>query len=189
MKNNQSAEKFALIAGELLSAGKYTEALENFNQCLRYAESKSQVLSDAYAGRASAFFKSEQLENCLENIQCAIDTSVCDEKCKSLKAFQVTCLKEKKNISSEKSDDQFIKLSLPAHKKIPFIAECLEVRENDVYGRYIMTTRDLNPGDVVVLEEPFYKVLSAEKRHLRCAICLRQNRLNLFPCAKCPTGE
>lgn len=189
MKNNQLAEGFIRKADELRVAGKYTEALENYNQCLRYAASKSQVLSDAFAGRAKVYFAASQLEKCLDNIQSAIDACTCDATCEAFKTFQAKCRENQTTIASEKDDAPFVKLSLPAHKKIPFIAECLEVRENDVYGRYIMTNKDLKPGDVVVLEEPFYKVLDPKERHTRCSVCLKQNQLNLFPCAKCSDGE
>lgn len=194
MKNIQLAEGFSLKADEQLTAGQHAEAIESFNQCLQYAPNNpSQVLSEAFAGRAKVYFETRQLEMCLESIQCAIDASVCDEKCESFKTFQLQCRENLKNVASEKvgddDDSQFFKLSLSSHKKIPFIAECLEVRENDVYGRYIMTTNDLNPGDIVVLEEPFYKILDPNQRHTRCAVCLQQNMMNLLPCVKCSDGE
>lgn len=190
MKSDQLAEGFRLKADELRLASKHTEALENYNQCLRYAASKSQVLSDAFAGRAKVYFEAKQMEKCLDNIQSAIDACVCDETCEAFKTFQSKCRENQKIIASDKCDaSPFFKLSLPAHKKIPFIAECLEVRENEVYGRYIMTNKDLKPGDIVVLEEPFYKILDPKERHTRCSVCLQQNQLNLFPCAKCSDGE
>lgn len=191
MKNNQVAESFLQKANECLATKKYNEALENFNQCLRLAVSNSKVLSDAYAGRSKVYYEAQLFEKCLENIQCAIDASVFEDKCKVFEQFQEKCTERMKEIASDCENDtwSFFKLSKPAHNKIPFIANCLEVRENDVYGRYIMTTSDLKTGDIVVVEEPFYKVFETSKRHMRCAICLRQNMLNLFPCANCSDGE
>lgn len=189
MKNHQLAENFSLKAVACVSANLYTEALENFNQCLRYAPNKSQVLSDAFAGRAEVYFQVQHFQRCSDNIQLAIDTSLSEEKCKTLKAFQEKCREKLMSISSDNSTRNLISLTKPAHKKIPFIADCLEVRENEIYGRFIMTTRDLSPGDVVVLEEPFYKILGPKQHNTRCAVCLQQNVLNLFPCAKCSDGE
>lgn len=192
MKSDQLAESFSAKAGECLSLKKYAEALENYNQCLRFAVNKSQVLSEAYAGRSRVYYEVKQFEKCFDNIQCAIDASVDEEKCKSFKTFQQEYREKLNNIASENNDNDtcdYFKLTQPAHKKIPFIAECLEVRENDVYGRYIMTNSNLIPGDIVVVEEPFYKVLDPKQRHARCAICLQQNKMNLFPCAKCSNGE
>lgn len=169
MKCDEVAESFILKADECFSSRKYAEALENYNQCLRFAENKSQVLMDAFVGRSKVYQAVQQFDKCVDNIK-------------------EDCREKFSDISSDKSDNEtwsFFKLSHPAHKKIPFIAECLEVRENDVYGRYIMTNKDLNPGDIIVVEEPFYKVLDPNQRHNRCAVCLRQNMMNLFPCEKC----
>jgi hypothetical protein len=190
MKNNQVAEKFIVKASECFSAKQYTEAFENFNQCLRFAVNKSQVAADAYAGRAKIYYRVNKFELCSDNIQSAIGACVCEEKCKVYKQLQEDCDESLKNISSENDEaDSFFQLSQSPHKKIPFIVESLEVRESDVYGRYIATTKDLNVGDILVLEEPFYKVLDPKFRHVRCAICLQQSMLNLFPCANCSDGE
>lgn len=191
MKCNQVAETFSLKAGEFMVEKRYTEALENYNQCLRFAEGKSAVLSEAYAGRAKVYCEVQQLEKCNENIQSAIDTCECDEKREEFHKLREHC-ENLRNVASASGDTDarsFFKLTRPAHEKIPFIASCLEVRENDLYGRYIMTTSDLKTGDVVVVEEPFYKVLDLNQRHTRCAVCLRQNMLNLSPCLKCSKGE
>lgn len=192
MKSNRKAETFISKAQECLTSKNYTEALENYNQSLRFAVSKTKALSDAYSGRSKVYYEAQQFEKCLDDIQCAIDASVCEEKSKTFKSLHDKCNERLSVIASDSDDNgkwDFFKLTQPAHEKIPFIADCLEVRENEVYGRYIATTRDLKPGDIVVVEEPFYKVLHTENRHTRCAICLRQNMLNLFPCVKCSNGE
>lgn len=191
MKTNQVAEGFLVKAFECATAKKYTEALNNFNRCLLFAVTKSQVFSDAFAGRAKVYYEVNQHQLCSENYQKAIDACVCEEKCKLYKKLQQECDEISQKFSSEADEipKNFFKLSQPPHKKIPFIAESLEVRENNIYGRYIATTMDLAPGDIVVFEEPFYKVLDPEFRYARCSVCLQQNNLNLFPCAKCCDGE
>lgn len=190
MKNNQVAESFVVKASECYSAKRYTEALKNYNQSLCFAVNKSQVLSDAFAGRAKIYYELNEFQLCRDNIQNAISSCGCDEKRKKYNVIKEDCDEILKGISSENDETKtFFKLSMPPHKKIPFIAESLEVRENEIYGRYIATTKDLKPGDIVVVEEPFYKVLDFELRHERCAVCLRQNMLNLFPCVNRCDGE
>jgi SET and MYND domain-containing protein 4 len=194
MKNNQIAETFLLKAHESFKNANHREALENFNQTIRFATVKSQLIADAFAGRAQIYYEMKQHQKCIENIQNAIQLSVNDENIKKYKKIQNEILGE---ISSEeykvqhekKMSEEFFSLSHDAHKKIPFIAECLDVKENDVYGRYIMTNKDLKPGDIVVVEEPFYKVADLKIRHTRCSVCLKQNLLNLLPCSKCSTGK
>lgn len=189
MKNNQLAESFCLKAEECSSGEKYVEALENYNQCLRFAVNNSPVLSEAYAGRSKIYYETNQFQKCLDNIQWAIEASVCDEKSKTFKTFEEKCHEKLSSCNNNANDEVFYKLTKPAHSKIPFIANCLEVRVSDIYGRYIMTNDDLSTGDIVVLEEPFYKVLHSQQIHARCGVCLKQNVLNLFPCVKCSNGE
>jgi len=45
------------------------------------------------------------------------------------------------------------------------------------------------PGDIVIMEEPFYKIISPSEKNARCAVCLKQNLLNLIPCEKCSAGK
>jgi SET and MYND domain-containing protein 4 len=190
MKNNEVAEGFLDKASDFFTAKQYKEALVSFNQCLRFAANDSQVSAQAFAGRAKVYFEVNQFEMCSDNIQRAISGCVLEEKCKSYKKLQKECDESLENIFlSSKDIKSFFKLSQPVNKKIPFVSECLEVLEDDVYGRFIATNKDLKPGDVVVLEEPFYKVLDPQLRNARCAICLQQNMLNLIPCTKCSDGE
>lgn len=77
------------------------------------------------------------------------------------------------------------KLSYPANPKVPFLIDCLEMRESDEFGRCIMTTRALKPGDIVAIEDPFCEKMAAEMRYVRCEYCLREEYRSLIPCDKC----
>lgn len=192
MKSEDKAKDFIVKADECYAAGCYQEALENFNRCLLFAPSNSKFLSAAFEGRAVVYYEVKQFKKSLANIQCAIHESVCTLDTKRFKELQEKCCKSLSTGSCSKNilaTESFFTLSHPKHEKIPYIADCLHVLENSLYGRYIVTTKDLNTGDIVIVEEPFYKVLDKKMRHARCAICLRQNMLNLFPCSICSDGE
>lgn len=198
MKNNQIAESFLVKAHESFKNAKNREALENFNQTLRFAATKSELIADAFFGRAKVYCQMKQYQKCIDNVQNAIQFAINDEKLKTYKILQDEIQLEISSSTEEDSkvrqqqeneNNEFFSLSHDAHKKIPFIAECLDVKENDIYGRYIMTNKDLKPGDIVVVEEPFYKVTDMKIRHTRCSVCLKQNLLDLLPCSKCSTGK
>lgn len=194
MKSNQIAESFLLKAEASILNQQNRDALENFNQTLQFALPKSQTIADAYAGRARVYCEMKHYQKSIDNIQLALQISMTcnnnDEKINSFKNIHDEILAKISSSSDIKTEsEEFFKLSHDVHKKIPFIAECLEVRENDVYGRYIITTKDLKPGDIVVVEEPFYKILDPKFRHTRCSVCLKQNLLDLLPCNKCSHGE
>lgn len=185
MKNNSEAQIFYEKAIECYSLQQYCAALKQCNQTLRFA-TDSQLLSDAFVMKAKIYNETKYYRISEENFQFAIGACVDEKKSESIKLMQVEL---NENITSKPEENKnFLKLLQPAHKKIPFISESLEVLENDLFGRYIATTKDLNPGDIVVMEEPFYKVLDPKMCHTRCGICLKQNLLNLFPCGKCSKG-
>lgn len=158
MKSNKVAKNYSEKASDLLAVGKNSDALKNYNNCLRYATTESAESSEASAARGKIYtkFGSDSAEN------------IC---------------------SAENVKDDFFKLSHPPNPKIPFIADCLEVKENEIYGRFIATKEDLLPGDIVIMEEPFYKIISPSEKNARCAVCLKQNMLNLIPCEKCSAGK
>lgn len=191
-KSNKIASEFLVKGDKFLAEEKCSEALESYNNCLRFATSDSVESSHAFAARAKIFYRAKLLRECHENIQLARNNAnIIDEVFDhDLLDIEDHVVKFKSSMGEGANDKwKFFKLSCEANQKIPFIVNCLEVRENDVYGRYIATKKDLNPGDIVIVEEPFYKILSPLEKHRRCSICLKQNSLNLLPCATCSTGN
>jgi hypothetical protein len=182
-KCDKTAKEFSAKGEKFLAEGNFSQALDNFNNCLRFTSIGSYESSLSFSARAKIFYNVRLFRECSENIQLAKnDDKVFDEDLRQIEAH-VGSLKSE---SVNKWD--FFKLSHDANHKIPFIVDCLEVRENDVYGRYIATTKDLAAGDILIVEEPFYKVLSSQEIH-RCSICFSQNSLNLLPCVTCSTGS
>lgn len=189
MKSNKVASEFLVKGDKFLAEEKFSEALESYNNCLRFAQNSS-VESLAFAARAKIFYRAKLQRECSENIQLAKNNAniIDDDFDRDLLDIET---KVTSTTSTMESDNKwkFFKLAYEANHKIPFITNCLEVRQNDIYGRFIITTRDLNPGDVIIIEEPFYKILAPQEKHRRCSICLKQNSLNLLPCPTCSTGN
>jgi SET and MYND domain-containing protein 4 len=89
---------------------------------------------------------------------------------------------------------EFFKLSYPANKQLPNVIESLEVNHDTKFGRYITTKQDLNVGDIVAIEAPFFKILKADPEddeypeanmYQYCANCLQDNLMDLIPCDNC----
>lgn len=184
-KCDKVANEFLVKGENFLVEGNFSQALDNFNNCLRFASLDSHESSRSFSARAKIFYNVKLFRECSENIQLAkSNVEVFDEDLRQIEAH-ITSLESEQSVNKW----NFFKLSHDANQNIPFIVDNLEVRENDLYGRYIATTRDLSPGDILIVEEPFYKVLSPLETHRRCSICFRQNSLNLLPCATCSTGN
>jgi SET and MYND domain-containing protein 4 len=191
MKSNKLASEFLVKGDKFLADEKLSEALESYNNCLRYAERDQLEASLAYGARAKVFYRLNLFVECKENIQLARNNNtmideVFDHDLRDIEDhFSSTIVDDNEGVNKW----NFFKLTHEANHKIPFIAECLEIRQDDDYGRFIATTKDLNPGDMVIIEEPFYKVIGSTETQKRCSICLKQNSMNLLPCTSCSTGK
>lgn len=184
-KCDKKAKEFSAKGEKFLAEGKFSQALDSFNNCLRFTSIDSYESSLSYSARAKIFYNVKLFRECSENIQLAKSND---------KAFDEDLRQIEKHVASVENNEsvnkwEFFKLSHDANEKIPFIVNCLEVRENEFFGRYIATTKDLLPGDILIVEEPFYKVLSPLEVNRRCSICFSQNSLNLLPCVTCSTGS
>lgn len=184
-KCEKTAKEFLLKGEKFLTKGNFSQAIDCFNNCLRFAPINSGDSLRSFSARAKIFYNLKLFRECIENIQLAkSDDEVYDDDLRQI---------EERAVSLENDDGvnkwKFFKLSYDANHKIPFIVDCLEVKENYIYGRYIATNKDLSPGDILIVEEPFYKVLSPIEAHRRCSICFNQNSLNLLPCVTCSTGS
>lgn len=83
----------------------------------------------------------------------------------------------------------FFKLSHPLSKKNPDVIEYLQVKNDCHFGRYVFTTKDLKPGDIIAIEKPFFRFIDSSARHLRCSHCLKSNKLKLIPSELCSSSK
>lgn len=76
-------------------------------------------------------------------------------------------------------------LSLEPNPSIPFIVDCLQMKTSPQKGRYIVTTKELTPGQIISIEEPFVNSLEKEHRYRKCANCFAEKFMHLIPCPRC----
>jgi SET and MYND domain-containing protein 4 len=163
----------------------FYKALYCYNDALLTAvneESNNDIIPLLYGNRSAVYFKVKQYENCLENIKLAKENGYTINQAKLDKREELAKkLLEQQTKDPEDDPMTFFKLSYPVNPKIPFIVSCLELRETEIYGRGIYTTRDLKPGDVLSLEEPAIYHIMMQGFYRRCANCCKPNNLNLTP--------
>lgn len=154
-----------------------------------WAENDSEQLALGYSNRSAVYCEWNQWNECLENIEMARkykDLSD-DLKLKLEKRELLSCkefLRMNEN-SDDENDSAFLNLTYSVHERVPFIADCLELAENEKYGRHIITKRDLNIGDVIIAEKPLMLSLNVNSAHVRCLNCASENKYSLIPCLYC----
>lgn len=70
------------------------------------------------------------------------------------------------------------------NQSIPCASEALTVCTNDKFGRHVVTTRDVQPGEILVVEKPYSKILSLNEAYTHCSYCL-QAHWAMIPCEFC----
>ncbi|CRK87549.1 CLUMA_CG001346, isoform A [Clunio marinus] len=190
-KSNEIADKLREIGNFQFKKGDYHEALVAYNRSLCHALPDTEQFSFAFANRSAVYLKVKLFEKCLQNIELARKHGYPEEKQSKLNEREETCKKLIETFKDEivETRKDFFKLSYEANKKIPFIVKSLEVREDDKYGRYITTSSNLKPGDIIAIDEPIYKYINSELCHRRCTNCLKSNHLSLIPCLSCSNGK
>lgn len=192
VKCNRKSTLFRASGDKWMARGTTTlfDALVNYNEAICFATADSDELAQAYAQRSAVYFAWNRIDLCLANIELARSCSNCSSDLNALLTRRETRCNEmigQQTEASSSSDESIFepKISHPLHAKVPFVADCLDIRENEQYGRYIITHRDLEPGQTLAIEEKYLNVLLPKLRYQRCANCLRECWLNLIPCPGC----
>lgn len=180
-KNDDKAAEFRRTGNIKYQQGKLTLALIDYNKSIAYAKSK-EVIALGYANRSAVYFEYKRYKDCLKNIEWAFENNYPQEKVANLLDRKARC---EKLVESESLGDpwSFFNLSYPANEKIPWIVDCIALR-NGRSGHEIYATRDLKAGDVICVEEPIVPLMKAESCYARCRNCWKSAFFNLIPCAR-----
>lgn len=198
MSEDKSSEKAVASredGNKFYNARSFHKAMLKYNESLCFAEVGSKNVGHAFANRSAVYFEMKIFEKCLKNIEMAKQNNYFEEQIEILTKREE---KARSSIHSEKkAAESFFKLSHPPNKKLPFIIQSLEMKEDKKYGRHIITNEPLRVGDIVAIEKPFCSVLLSESNFVkvpesnilqRCTNCLKDNALDLIPCPSCCKG-
>lgn len=198
LKSNEKSNALRTNGNELYSKRKFFDSMLMYNKSLCFAEPGTENVGLAYANRSAVYLEIKLYEKCLKNIALAKANNYPEKNLEILNQREEKC-KKSLRVNKEKSIHpwSFFKLSHTAHKKLPFIVECLELKTNERFGRHVITNRALKVGEIISIEIPFCSVLLSESKiheipdsniHQRCSNCLKENALDLMPCSFCCKG-
>ncbi|CAG9809543.1 unnamed protein product [Chironomus riparius] len=160
----------------------YFLALILYNQLLSHAKRRKD-LSIGYANRSAIYYEVEMYEECLQNIQLARDNRYPEDKFPQLNEREMQC---RESMLEPKIDEgnplKIFKLSYPPNKKVPWIVDRVEVRTTEKYGRGIYASCNLEPGDIICIEDILINFRDTNHEYSHCYNCYKTNALNLIPC-------
>lgn len=178
---NRDAESKIRQAG--LNTNIWNDALEACNTSLRFADIGSEQFLVAISNRSECFLNLNMFTNCMIDIDLVMNgncskqmLTILEERRK--KCTQMMLLMEELNLLKPK-------LSFNANPRIPFFANCLEIKHSNQFGYHVVANSDIDVGKTVVVEESFSSC-TLSGRLTGCATC-QKTRMNFIPCDKCST--
>lgn len=196
VKASDRAEAARAAGNKFYVERSFFDALVKYNESLCCAETGSESIGLAFANKSAVYFEMKLFDRCLRNIELAKANKYPEKNFSILDKRSEKC---RSGVAVPEDEDpfDFIKLSYEANPKLPFVANCLELKKSDKFGRYITTSRDLKVGDIVAIEKPHFRIIKSDSRYdscqetnrfQRCAFCLKDNLLDLIPCENCSSG-
>lgn len=178
-KSDELSVEYRQTGNSWFGNDKLELAMRNYNLSLCAAENDSVNIAFSFANRAKCFFHMKRYENCLIDIELAINNGY--ENISKLEKIKADCLKMMKKAGS--ADRREEKLGYPPNKQFPGMANVLQFESNPEYGRHVTATTNIDIGKTVLFKNIYFGEVFVT-RYEMCAICLKSNT-NLVPCTKC----
>lgn len=184
-KNCHIARQIRMKGNRMFSLqGKHLfEALELYNESLCMAMAGSEDYGIAFANRSAVYLELQRPDLCLKDIRNARESGYPPRLMEKLNAREEQCnamLKTGKYTQHSAGSSSSVGFT-NSHCVKPF----LNRRQNKKFGRFVVTTQRVDPGEVLIVEDSFAACVKREHIFKRCWHCLAENSLYLFPCKNC----
>lgn len=179
-KNNQRSMELRNAGNEKFLAKNMLDAMRYYNQSICFAETGSENIPLAYINISACFSRLQMHDKAFRSIELAKQANLPDRM--RLKVEQLVTNSQKMMDKIERRPNYSPKLSYEADNNYTSIANVLEIKQNDVFGRHVVAKCDIPVGKIVLLEECF--IACTNHGHDMCYTCYRQMD-NFIPCPNC----
>lgn len=176
-KNDKLSVDFREKGNAKIKEKMWRDAMHLYNYSLCYAEIDSKNVSLAYANRSLCFLKLKMYDKCLIDIELAINANYPAKSKLKLEERRAFCLNKIQGIIEKP------KLSYEEDKHFPGMANVVEIKCNEKYGRHLIAKCDIDVGEVILIDEAFVTTRMNAKIHV-CGKCFK-NTMNFIACDKC----
>lgn len=184
-KSNQISDQLRAEGNLYFKFGQFTEAMEYYSLSLRFAEPETNNISFAYANRATCFLRLTKYDECLRDIELAVQNQYPHMSKLMQRKADCEC-KKRQNGNSAINNVFQLTLSFKPNEKFPCMADVLEIQQNEEYGRHIVAKCDIDVGKTILVEENFVSYANAYDR-IQCDTCLQTSK-NFIACIKCTSA-
>lgn len=184
-KDNEHSTELRLQGNVEFRLGRWTEAMDLFNKSLCFAEINSENVALAYANRSECFFHMKKYQEAITDIGLAKDSNVPSRLIPKLEKIEQDSMIFNENPSKSGHDESStcdIKLSFTPSKNYSCIANVLDIKSNDTFGRHLVAKCDIPVGKTVLIEEDFVSMRSDDE--IVCATCSKP-KMNFIACPLC----
>lgn len=159
----------------------WRDALDMYNRALCFAEKDSPFEGLAYGNRAQCFFQLGMYKKAMIDCDFALKKNCPSQFVPSIEKARIDFaqLAEKQKGPKRRTP----KVSLPVDKRLPCMANVLEIKRNKQFGRFVVAKRDIGVGQTVMVAEPFASATVTDKQSY-CLSCQKYD-VNLIPCPNC----
>lgn len=180
-KNNHTSQQKRKCAKLHFEERDWETAIELYNESLCFAENGSSNLALAYANRSACFFNMHMYNECLIDIDLAIENNYPKNLHGNLMARKDACIKNIANGLQVKRRE--LTLDFPADEKFPGISKAIAIAKDSNSKLMVVAKQNIDVGQTIAIDKGFVKTLFTIYGW-KCNICLKSNT-NLVPCKKC----
>lgn len=177
-KNNCKSREIRKHGNEAFLMKDWYRAMNLYTQSLCFAEIGTENVALAYANRSACFIHVNGYDEALIDIELARNTNLPAHLIPKLQQREQKCLEF---LGMYELQSNSPKLSFKADQNFPCIANVLEIKYTQNFGRHIVTKCDI-PAEKIILVEENFAVSSND--FSKCYTCLCNNR-NFLACERC----
>lgn len=182
-KNNETSTLLRQLANANFDENKWYNAMKYYNKSLCYAEIDTENVCFAYANRSLCYLKMRMYDKCLVDIEMAIKANYPQRLMSKLELRRAYCLKQLNE--SMPINDCAPKLDFEADDNFPGMANVIEMRYSEKYGRHFIAKCDIDIGKVVLVEKAFVTIITVLQQETNlCEACFKC-LTNFIACSKC----
>ncbi|XP_058794975.1 SET and MYND domain-containing protein 4-like isoform X1 [Phymastichus coffea] len=163
----------------------HKKTLMQYSKSVAFAPNNSEDLALAYGNRSALLLHLHQYQQCLDDINRALQITNSTKLISKLHARKQKCLQLMENLNKKKNYEESIIDSISKENnhtlKLPTIApstviqsasEAITVKYNEKYGRHLIATRYIKPGEIIIAEKGYVCYPMTCHRYLICSHCL-----------------